>query len=449
MKPKTKTLFMMILIFLIALTGCAQPNQSSNETVTSGAQGVSWEENLLNPNEPVNVTFYSYSLGSASMKDGIEKLINNFNSTIGKEKGIVVEGVVDPDFTKARTDIQAGMNVDIIQQVFPSLDAARNDLGVKAFEDVFPKEEMDKHFEGIPESALNLGVIEDKMYGLAFTFSTPILYVNGQIFEEAGLDPSKAPTSWDEMFKMAKTIKEETGKYGLALSPTNSTGWVSDSILFSGGTGILDKEKKQAVFANDDAVKTMETWKKFYSEDVAIGGKDMDAAQAFMAGNAAMHIQSTSLYSGIKGAAEKAGWQLYGYAMPGFNDKDSIPTNSGSAIVVRPNDEQKAQAIWELVKYITGDEGYTIITEDIGYLPLRPELAEDENYLKKFVDENPIIKLNIDRLPTVRPATIWPGENANEIQQIYLDMMDKALTTDRDVKEVLEESQEQINSLLQ
>jgi multiple sugar transport system substrate-binding protein len=432
---------------LLLLAACGN-NGNTTETTTSSSQGVEWKENLLNPDEPTKVTFYSYSLGVAQMKSGVEKLINNFNATIGAEKGIIVEGVVDPDYTKARTDIQAGLQVDMIQQTFPGLDGARNDLGVVAFEDAFPQKELDSHFKGIPDSALQLGVIDNKMYGMAFTFSTPILYVNGSILEKAGLDPKVAPKDWEELYKMAKTIKEKTGIYGLALSPTNSTGWVSDSILYSGGSEVLNADRNAVVFDNENAISALETWKKFYTEDAAIGGKDGDAVQAFLAGNAAMHIQSTSLYSAIKATAEKDGWDLYGYAMPGFNGQESIPTNSGSAIAVRPDSEQKAQATWEFIKYITGDEGYTTITKDIGYLPLRPYLAEDEKFLKGFVDENPIIKLNIDRLEKIKPSTIWPGETATEVQQLYLDMFDKALTTNQDVSKVVKETQEQINELL-
>jgi multiple sugar transport system substrate-binding protein len=439
------TIIFMSLLLLLAACG---NNGNTTETTTSSSQGVEWKENLLNPDEPTKVTFYSYSLGVAQMKSGVEKLINNFNATIGAEKGIIVEGVVDPDYTKARTDIQAGLQVDMIQQTFPGLDGVRNDLGVVAFEDAFPQKELDSHFKGIPDSALQLGVIDNKMYGMAFTFSTPILYVNGSILEKAGLDPKVAPKDWEELYKMAKTIKEKTGIYGLALSPTNSTGWVSDSILYSGGSEVLNADRNAVVFDNENAISALETWKKFYTEDAAIGGKDGDAVQAFLAGNAAMHIQSTSLYSGIKATAEKGGWDLYGYAMPGFNGQESIPTNSGSAIAVRPDSEQKAQATWEFIKYITGDEGYTTITKDIGYLPLRPYLAEDEKFLKGFVDENPIIKLNIDRLEKIKPSTIWPGETATEVQQLYLDMFDKALTTNQDVSKVVKETQEQINELL-
>ena len=45
------------------------------------------------------------------------------------------------------------------------------------------------------------------------------------------------------------------------------------------------------------------------------------AMQAFASGEAAMHIQSTSVYSSMKAAAKQGGWELTGYPMPGFDGK--------------------------------------------------------------------------------------------------------------------------------
>lgn len=47
-------------------------------------------------------------------------------------------------------------------------------------------------------------------YGLAFTFSTPIFFYNGTIFEAAGLDPDQPPTTWEEVAAAAQAIAENT-----------------------------------------------------------------------------------------------------------------------------------------------------------------------------------------------------------------------------------------------
>ena len=372
------------------MTGCqtVQAQGGTNAATQAAAdsegtsEGVTWSENLLDPANPVTVKFYSYSYASPAFGTGFQTMMDNFNNGIGKEKGVILEFVADDTGTKAETDVKAGQQVDIVQSGFAIIDGNRDNLGISAFEDVFPADEMEAHFEGIPENCLNLGRIDGKMYGLAFTFSTPMLYVNGDLLEEAGLDPTQAPKDWDEMYDWCVQIKEATGKYGLALSPSNSSGWVTDSILYSNGATVLNEDRSAVEFASEEGVKAFESWKRFYMDGVAVGGTDTEAMQAFAAGEAAMHIQSTSVYTSFVSAAQTGGWTLYGYPMPGFDGNPSIPTNSGSAIVVRPDSEQKAQAIWEVIKYVTGDEGYTIITSEIGYLPLRPYLAEDENYLK-------------------------------------------------------------------
>ena len=430
--------------------------QTMEATGTTGAQtaaGTTAEdgsaasgENLLDPANPVTVTFYSYSLGYPTMKAGMEHLISRFNETVGKEKGVVVEGVVD-DMTKFKTDIQAGNQVDIIQHPFGTLDASRQSLGIQAYEDVFPAEELAEHLEGISENAQALGKIDGKMYALAFTFSTPILYINEKLFTDAGLDPSDPPETWEETLKAAQTIKEKTGKDGFGLAANN--GWVTEGLIYSNGSDMVSADGSQAVFANDQTVEAFEMWKSFYTSGCAAVGTDSDVMQQFMAGNLAMNLQSTSVLSGYANAAEEGGWTLSGAPMPSFGDKEAVPVNSGSCLAVRPDSEQKAQAIWEFIKFATGDEGYTIITSEIGYLPLRTYLADDPNYLKGYVDEHPLLRINLEQLSHIRPVTIWRGDVATECSTIFSDAVVEAITTDADIRTVLTEAQDNINQLLQ
>ena len=161
-----------------------------------------------------------------------------------------------------------------------------------------------------------------------------------------------------------------------------------------------------------------------------------------------MHIQSTSVLSGAISAADAGGWELYGAAMPGIGDKEAVPVNSGSCLAVRPDSKEKTAAVWEFIKYVTGDEGYTIITSEIGYLPLRTYLADDPAYLKDFVDKYPLLRVNLEQLERIRPVTIWPADCATEAATIFMDAVQKALTTDADVLETLEQAQKDINELL-
>jgi multiple sugar transport system substrate-binding protein len=434
-----------MLLSVVVLAACTtgesspQDNKESNKSeANSGA--------TLDPNNPTKITFYSYSLALPTLKPGMEKLINDFNETVGKEKGVIVEGVPDQTYQQFKADIAAGKPVDVIQHVFATLDETKETLGLKAYEDVFPQEELEEHFEGIEPNALELGKLDGKIYGLAFTISTPIVFINGQLFEEAGLDPTDPPETWEEIKEYSLKIKEATGKDGFGLAPDN--GWITEGIIYSNGGSILSEDRTEAQFAGEDAVEAIEMWKDLYASGAHAVGSDEELVEQFMAGNLGMYLSSTGLYSGIKQASEAGGWEVYGVGMPRFGSKVAVPVNSGSALVVRPDSPEKNLAVWEFIKYVTGEEGYTTITSEIGYLPLRTEIADDPNYLKGFIDENPLYRINLEQLPNIKPATIWPAAYATDSSQIFTDAIVKSITTDVDVRETLQEAEDQINSLL-
>jgi multiple sugar transport system substrate-binding protein len=189
-------------------------------------------------------------------------------------------------------------------------------------------------------------------------------------------------------------------------------------------------------------------WKDLYTNGASAKGTDAEVSEQFMAGNLGMYVSSTSLYSGIKKASEAGGWKVYGGALPQFGDKESIPVNSGSVLAVRPDSPEKNAAVWEFIKFVTGDRGYTIITSQIGYLPLRTGLADDPNGLKDFIEQNPLYKINLEQLSRIQPVAIWPGESATEMVTAFTDAIVKSVSTDADVEKTLKEAQDQINSMM-
>lgn len=92
--------------------------------------------------------------------------------------------------------------------------------------------------------------------------------------------------------------------------------------------------------------------------------------------------------------------------------------------------------------------GYTIITSEVGYLPLNKDIVDDPAYLKGFVDENPLVRINLDQLSRLRPVTIWPAEVMMESRTLFSDAVVQAVTTDSDAAAILTEAQNKINGLL-
>ena len=143
MRKKIVCLLLAACMAVTALTGCGNGSAGTS----GGGDGVSISDAedtsaYLDPENPTTITFYSYSLATPSMKGGMEHLIDSFNETVGKEKGVVVESVADETYTKYMTDLQAGNQVDVVQMPFSLLDNAKTSLGFQAYDDIFPAAEL-------------------------------------------------------------------------------------------------------------------------------------------------------------------------------------------------------------------------------------------------------------------------------------------------------------------
>lgn len=51
--------------------------------------------------------------------------------------------------------------------------------------------------------------VDGKIYSIPFQRSTEILFYNKDAFKEVGLDPEKAPATWDELVEDAKLLTNE------------------------------------------------------------------------------------------------------------------------------------------------------------------------------------------------------------------------------------------------
>ncbi|EFG9941355.1 extracellular solute-binding protein, partial [Escherichia coli] len=134
--------------------------------------------------------------------------------------------------------------------------------------------------------------------------------------------------------------------------------------------------------------------------------------------------------------------------LPSFGEKPTAPTNSGSAIFMFSQDPVKQRAAWELMKFLTSDEAYTIITTKIGYLPLRPETLSDPRYLKGWIEANPKFRVNLDQLDRLTPNLAFGGPNYRQVENMMKDAVTEAVFGAGDPREILRTAQERAQALM-
>lgn len=207
----------------MALSGCsgsskpaensaaAEKSEAADKT-TAAAEGGSSDTMHLSFYYPVNVG------GDAAKL--IEKICADFNA---ENPDIVVDpvytGNYDDTVTKIQTAIQGGTPPD----VFVSLATQRFTMAstgmAMPLDDLIAadgdegKAYIDDFLSGFMEDSY----VDGKIYSIPFQRSTEILFYNKDAFKEVGLDPEKAPATWDELVEDAQKLTNEN-RYGVGIA---------------------------------------------------------------------------------------------------------------------------------------------------------------------------------------------------------------------------------------
>jgi multiple sugar transport system substrate-binding protein len=86
MYRKIISIFLIVLLAL-GFTGCSMQNNKLP---------------VLDPNNPVNITIWHYYSGI--QKDAFDKIVAEFNDSLGRDKGIIVESISQGGVNELRTN---------------------------------------------------------------------------------------------------------------------------------------------------------------------------------------------------------------------------------------------------------------------------------------------------------------------------------------------------------
>ena len=410
--------------------------------------GVAWAQMAEDIDQPVTITFYNYNLASAGAgADATRELIAAFEE---QNPNITVEAIGVPSneiITRIQADMAAGQQPDVAQLVFRDLIYISSDLGANALEDMAGATGYADLVDGLIPRGVDLGKIDGKTYGLAYTFSTPVMFYNADLFRAAGLDPDNPPKTWEEVAAAGQAIVENTDAEGFfpgAYGPADGT-FVYQAILMSNGGKVRDGNT--LTFADQAGVDAVQMLRSMVESGAHARIDTSGANEAMSAGRLGMFLYTSALQNSLSSAAE-GNWELRVAPMPAFGDKPTAPTNSGSALFTFSKDPVKQRASYELMKYLTSREGYTTITSKIGYLPLRLDIVDDPQYLGEWTAAHPLIRPNLAQLERLTPNVAFPGPHYRQAESMMKEAVIEAVLGEGDVGEVLTTAQENAQSLM-
>ena len=390
---------MMVAAGLTACTGAPQEEAPAQKTEGEAAGNTSGSEGGV-----TEITFW-HSMDSV-FGEITEKQVEQFNSTIGKEKNIHVTPVFQnwpgTDALTAAMPADDTENMpDVIQLYSESVNLIRDYKRTVWAEDMMTAESTLKKEDLMPGAAAEYS-INDKMIGVPWTASALLLYYNQDYLDQAGLS---VPTTIAEMADMLPQLVEKTdAEYGLnvRVNQYELENWIETqgtegSEFGNNNNGHNGYMTEFACAENGTLDKFLTEWEKVVNSGAYKATKD-SINEEFAAGMHAMVIMTSSRIPTIKElVGDSFQWGVA--AIPTVSSDDiggAYPSGSGLFMMDR-DDEAKKAAAWEFVQYMASAEAQAMWLEGTGYTPVNVKAQELDAY-KTAVEAEPKLQVPYDVL---------------------------------------------------
>ncbi|MFE3026164.1 ABC transporter substrate-binding protein [Nocardia tengchongensis] len=446
---RTVPLLGLVTTALVALTACGLGATGETESTTTAAKIPD-----LAPGQQVSIVFESYNYGLAgAWTDTFNALIAQFGAehpnikvTAQKPQGNSPNPTTDT-ISSIQSQIVAGNPPDVAQLGFSDLDFTIHQLGAKPLDTLVGKQEVQRNFDGarypFAPKARTLSDWGGHTYGVPFVLSTPVLYYNASMFEQAGLNPATPPTTWAQVAEAGKAIAEHTGKGGVYIDclTKSAKDWCFQSMVRSNGGRVISEDRAQLAYADQPVVEVAKMGQQLVASGAMPKLDQKQGYEAFARGEIGMILESSAIQGTFMTGA-KGKWDLRSAAMPSFDGKPTIPTNSGAGLHILANDPAKQRAAWELITFLTSEAAYTKISQGIGYLPLRTGLLDDADGLAAWSKANPLLAPNVAQLDRMEPWISMPGNSYLQIRDGMMDAVESIVFQGKDPQSTLTAARE-------
>jgi len=387
--------------------------------------------------------YYPIAVGGPLTKvvDGIVADFEAENPDI--KVNAIYAGNYDDTRIKALSALKSGEPAQLsVMFSIDAYDLIEQDL-IVPFEDVIETAEEKAWLDSFYPALMANGQIEGKTWGIPFQRSTIVAYYNKDMFREAGLDPEKAPASWDELVEMGKKLTNDD-RHGIMIPSTGYPYWMFQALAIQNGKELMSRDGLSTNFADPKVVETLAFWKSLSSEHGIMPEGTVEwgtLRQAFLEGKTAMMWHSTGNLTAVKNNAKFD----FGVAMLPKKERLGSPTGGGNFYIFKDASEAERQAALKLIKFMTSPEQAAKWSIETGYMGVSPAAYETEA-LKAYTKAFPAALVARDQLEhavaefsTFQTARVREGLN-NAIQA--------ALTGSKTPEEALGEAQAAAERLL-
>ena len=297
---------------------------------------------------------------------------------------------------------------------------------------------------------------DGQMLSLPYNSSTPVLYVNRDALEAAGIDPNTDLSTWEKVGEVLDKLKAS----GAACPLTTAwQSWVHLETLSAyhdvpfatkeNGFGGVDTELSFNGPVQVAHIEAMGQWAK--DGKFIYAGRRNESGAQFRAGECALFTESSAGYAGVKSEAKFA-FDIR--PLPYWDSVEAAPVNTiigGASLWVMSGHEPEEYAgVAEFLNFLSSADIQAKWHQDTGYLPIT-HAAYEQTKASGFYDANPGTDIAVIQMtgkaPTANSKGVRLG-NFDQIRGIIDEELEAVWAGDKSAKEALDNAVERGNQLL-
>lgn len=374
-KLKSIIAMMLVLAMVLSLAGCgkeADVEENDNVSEEDNNGDVSNDGMITELTEHVTIEFWHAMSGG--LQDTLEDLTNQFNEA---NEMITVELVNQGSYGDLSQKIMASIPADTLPdmaQVYNNWIANYIELVVE-LDDFVNHETIGMDWDDIipayREEASEFGAI----HTIPFNKSDRLYFYNKTVYDELGLE---APTNWEELYDVSKTITEETGKP--AFGADDLTALFMELTLQNGGEFIT--ADGEVMFDSEEGIEALGLFIDMLDNGYArLAGEDGYFSGPLSNQDVYAYIGSSAGVGFISAEDFELG------VAPLFGNVNNAVASAGTNLAMFTTEPEKQLATWEYMKFLASEAATMQWSMESGYLPVRTSVYENEEYIA-FMEEN-------------------------------------------------------------
>jgi len=319
---------------------------------------------------------------------------------------------------------------------------------IVAFDDIVETPEDKAWLTSFYPSLMENGRTQGKTWGIPFQRSTIVMYYNKDAFREAGLDPDKAPATWDELVSMGKKLVKKSGgqtdRWGAMIPSTGYPYWMFGALTMQNDQVLMNGDGNATYFNAPATVEALEFWRDLGSTHGVMPSGTIEwgtLRKNFLEGKTAIMWHSTGNLTVVK---KKAKFD-FGVAMLPANKRRGTPTGGGNFYIFKKSTPEERKASLKLIRFLTQPEQTAEWSMKTGYIGTRPD-AYNTDKLKQYVVDFPPAAVARDQLQfaTAELSTYQTGR----VRKFLDDAIQSALSGKKSPEDALDSAQKQADRIL-